>query len=323
MQNPSEHHLKLDQVYSARKWLHSFLPQTRLLMAPSLSQLVGANVYLKLESELPTGSFKPRGALWALHQELSRGSINEVVAASTGNHGAAVAYAARQLNVPATIFLPQNPNPVKHARIADLGAGIKEAGRDKEEALQLAKVYANTNKAHLLTDATDLDIPAATATIACEILDQLSECDVIYCPVGDSALIRGVASAAKQLKQGVKIIGVQAEQSPAYYLSWKDHRVITTSDCETIADGLATRIPMEANVQAIIKLVDEMCLVSEAQMLKAVKYLLIEEHIVAEPSGAATTAALLGAAGPALKNVVLIVTGANVPEDILRRTLNS
>jgi len=313
--------LEFSTIENARDLLRRYLPLTRLVAAPSLSRATSAKVYLKLEIEMPTGSFKPRGAIYALSVNLGRRPIREVIATSTGNHGAAVAYAARLFNLPARIFLPENPNPVKRARIADLGATIVEKGTDLAEGFQLASAYAQNDGVYFLNDATDPDLPAGPATIACEILEQLPEADTIYVPIGDTALIRGVATAAKHLATKMKIIGVQAEQAPAYCLSWKSGEPVSTETCDTIADGLATRTPDAANVRAIRELVDDICLVSEQQMLAAIRHLLFEEHVLAEPSGAATTAALLHHAQPAEKNVVLIVSGANIPHDVLRRAV--
>src|SRR5439155_12167988 len=138
------------------------------------SQTTGRNVYLKLETELPTGSFKVRGAFWALAQRMNRVQVQEVVASSTGNHGAAVAYAAKEFGIAAKIFLPANCNPVKRGRIAGLGAGIVESGgSDLASAFKLASEYAKRPGVHFLNDATDEDLPAGPATICCEILEQL------------------------------------------------------------------------------------------------------------------------------------------------------
>ena len=308
-------------VREAQKLLKNYLPVTRLVAAPSLSRRTGANVFLKLENELPTGSFKPRGALCALSINLSRRKISEVIASSTGNHGAAVAYAAKILGVPSRIFLPANPNPVKRAKIAELGAEIVEAGStDSAEAFQCASQYAKKEGVYFLNDGTDRDLLAGPGTIACEILEPQPATDMIYVPMGDTALIRGVAAAAKHLSPKVRIIGVQAERAPSYYLSWKQGRAISTETCDTIADGLATRTPDSENVQQIRELVDDVQLVSEKQMLAAIRHLLMEEHIVAEPAGAAATAALMQSVEKG-KNVVVLVTGSNIAPDVLRRAV--
>lgn len=307
----------LSTIRDAQKLLAAYFPATRLVAAPSISR-PDAEAYLKLELELPTGSFKPRGALWALTANLRRHTIEEVTASSTGNHGAAVAFAARALSLRATIFLPANPNPVKRKKIADLGAHIVEAGgQDLAHAFLQAKEYSARPGVYFLNDATDADLPAGPATIGLEILEQLPQTRTIYVPMGDTALIRGVGAAARQLNPQVKIIGVQAELAPSYFLSWKEGRAIPTDTCDTCADGLATRTPEEENVRAISELVDDIVLVSDEEMIDAIRRLQ-REGVTAEPSGAAATAAFLKqppSSGPA----VLLVTGGNLTDAVRQR----
>jgi threonine dehydratase len=310
---------------AAREFLSRYISRTPLVEARSLS---GAHaeglgrVFLKLETELPTGSFKARGALYGLSVALERRAAAgqnrrsaAVVASSTGNHGAAVAWAAQRLGVAATIFLPRNPNPVKKANIAQFGATIVEEGSDLVAAFQAASRFADSTGGFFLNDATDPDLPQGPATIADEIVEDLPEVDVIYVPVGDTALIRGVGARAKSLKPSIRIVGVQAEQAPSYFLSWKSGCVETTDTADTIADGLATRIPEAQNVRAIRQCVDDMRLVSEASMKAAIERLYRDEGIVAEPAAASTVAALLNA-GPADGVTVLLITGKNVAPDL-------
>ena len=309
-------------IRQAREFLARHFGVTRLAAAPFLSERTGKTVYLKLEAELPTGSFKVRGALWALATRLRKGPMEQVIASSTGNHGAAVAYAAKLLGVRARIFLPAECNPVKRGRIAALGAEIVESGgADLASAFELAAEYARRPGVYFLNDATDADLPAGPATIGCEILEQLPEVSSIVVPMGDTALIRGIGAAVKQLAPDVKIIGVQAERAPAYYRSWKENKVVGTETCDTIADGLATRTPDAENVRGLAKLVDEMELVSEEQMLRAIETLLVEEHVLAEPAGAASTAALLATGADYGDKVALIVSGANISRAVLRRAV--
>jgi threonine dehydratase len=312
----------ISAIREAQKFLAKYFARTRLISAPFLSQATGKNVYLKLETELPTGSFKVRGAFWALSQSMNRGPMDEVVACSTGNHGAAVAYAAKQFGIRAKIFLPTNCNAVKRGRIASLGAAIVESGgSDLASAFTLAAEHAKRPGVYFMNDATDTDLPAGPATIGCEILEQLPGTSAIVVPMGDTALIRGIAAAAKQIAPQVKIIGVQAEGAPSYYLSWKKDKVVGTETCDTIADGLATRTPEAANVRDIKRLVEEIVLVSEEQMLRAIETLLLEEHLPAEPAGAASTAALLRGCGGCGDPVVLVVSGANISREVLKRAI--
>lgn len=311
----------LSAIHDARRFLAGYLTPTRLMPAHSLSRATGRRVYLKLETDLPTASFKVRGALYALSRNLLKSPVREVVASSTGNHGAAVAYAASLLGVKATIFLPENCNPIKRQRIAWLGAAIVQRGKDITDAFQEVAQYAKQHAAYLLNDATDEDLPAGPGTIGCEILEQLPNASTILVPIGDTALIRGIAAAARQISPGARIVGVQSDQAPAYYLSWKQGEAICTETCDTIADGLSTRTTVAANVDAIRRLVDDVVLVSDQEMLEAIASLLFDEQVLAEPSGAATTAALLHQRSQVGENVVLLVSGANVSREVLERAI--
>jgi threonine dehydratase len=309
----------LRAIRDARKLLGQYLPITRMVPAHSLSE-PGRVVHLKLETELPTGSFKPRGGFYALAVNLARRRVEEVTASSTGNHGAAVAFAAKTLGIPATIFLPSNPNPVKRKKISDLGARIVESGAaDLAGAFQQASAYSARPGIYFLNDATDPDVPVGTATIGLEIVEQIPTVSTVYVPMGDTALIRGVAAALKQLSPKVRIVGVQAEGAPSYYLSWKNGRVVATDTCDTCADGLATRTPDPENIRIIRELVDEVVLVSEDQMLRAITRLYREEGVLVEPAGAAATAAFLAHPPHDVGYVVLLVTGANISNDVKER----
>ena len=315
---------EISKIRAAQEFLRKYFAPTRLIPGAFLSRSTGKNVYLKLETELPTGSFKVRGAFYALAERMKKGRVREVVASSTGNHGAAVAFAAKEFGIAARIFLPANCNPVKRGRIAALGATIVESGgSDLASAFELAAEHAKQPGVFFLNDATDPDLPAGPATIGCEILEQLPKATAIVVPMGDTALIRGIAAAAKQIAPQVKIMGVQAEHAPAYYLSWKAGKAVGTATCDTIADGLATRTPEEANVRDLKSLVDDVMLVSEEQMLQAIETLLVEEHVVAEPAGAASTAALLKSSDGCGDAPVLIVSGANISREVLKRALLS
>jgi threonine dehydratase len=300
-----------DEIETARTLLAAHLPVTRLVAAPALSAHVGSTILLKLESELPTGSFKPRGALFALLLRQQSRPADEVVASSTGNHGAAVAFAAARAGVRATIFLPLDPNPVKRARIEQLGATIVEGGVDLAEAAAAAAKYAVAHDAYYLDDATDPHVPAGAGTIGLEIFEQATGIGTVVVPMGDTALIRGVAVAVRSAAVPVRIIGVQAATAPSYYLSWQRGEPVPTATCVTIADGLATRTPHAANVAAIRELVDDVMLVSDADMIRAIRLLRDEEGITAEPAGAAATAAVLQL-GKLEKPAVALVTGANI-----------
>ena len=301
-------------IREAQQLLRAYFPPTPLVRAPSLSG-PNADVYLKLETALPTGSFKPRGALYALIKNMQRGKIDEVTASSTGNHGAATAFAARTLGLSATIFLPDPPNPVKRKRIEDLGARILcQGSNDLAAASQKASAYSRKAGVYLLSDATSPELPAGPATIGAEILEECSDLSAVFVPMGDTALIRGIGAAIKQLSPQTRVIGVQAERAPSYVLSWRAGKPVPTETCDTIADGLATRFPDAGNVADIRNVVDDVVLVTEGQMIDAIRHLYKKENVLAEPAGAAATAAYV--ANPISGRVALLVSGSNIADDV-------
>ena len=220
------------------------------------------------------------------------------------------------------IFLPESPNPIKRDSIVQLGASVREVESTPHSLADAADKFAKENDYYFLNDASDELVPVGTATIAAEILDELPTPDVIIVPMGDTALIRGVAAEAKRRHRSVKIVGVQASEAPSYVRSWHEGRVVETETCDTMADGLATCVPLEPNVRAIRELVDDVCLVSEDELLNGIRVLLLEEHLVAEGAAAAGVAAYLQNKNAyADRSVVLLVTGSNVTHDILRRAI--
>jgi threonine dehydratase len=289
---------------------------SRLVRSAALSDRLGSDAHLKLECELPTGSFKVRGAYYALWHQREAAEVSEVVAASTGNHGAAVAWAARELGLAAKIFVPNGANATKTSRIRSLGAHLTESGADIEGARRAAEAYAAKSDAFLLDDATSHHVPIGAGTIGVELLEQLPDVGAAIVPVGDSALIRGVAAAMKAVRPDVHVTGVQASGAPAYYRSWQTGTVVTTETADTIADGLATTRPTDANVIAMRELVDEMVLVDEQDMLDAMRWLQANEGIVAEPAGAAAAAVLLNARAWPFRSTVALITGGNVAPDL-------
>ena len=321
-----EAHLRIQPdiatIREARAFLAKHFEVTRLVAAPFLSERTGKRVYLKLETELPTGSFKVRGALYALATKAEEGRRRRSDCVehgeSWGGGGVCGETSASQRG-----FFCQRDVIRVTGQIGALGAEIVEAVARTWRRHSNWRRSTRSARAYILNDATDVDLPAGPATIECEIARQLPEVGSIGVPMGDTALIRGIAAAAKQLAPYVKIIGVQAERAPAYYQSWKEDRIVGTETCDTIADGLATRTPEAANVRDIRSLVDEVVLVSEEQMLRAIDTLLMDEHVLAEPAGAASTSALLGGGANFGEKVVLIVSGANVSREVLRREVGA
>ena len=316
--------ISIEAVRAAQQLLKAVVPVSRMIPCKFISEAANANVFLKLECEGPTGSFKVRGAYHAIQRRLGRVPMAGVVTSSTGNHGAATAFAAKQMGLPAKIFLPENPNPAKRARIAQQGAEIVEVGKYLEETRQHAARFAQESGWFNLVDGVEIEMLPGTATIGAEIVEQVPDVDVVFVPVGDSTLIQGVSFSVKTLRPEARVVGVQAKLAPAYALGFAKGHGISTDTSDTIADGLSVRDATEVNVREIRKTVDEFLLVSDEEMRAAVKHLEVKEKLRTEPSGAATTAALLQA-GDAYsgKKIVLLVSGANIPEEMFVRAMQS
>jgi len=316
--------ITIEAVRAARELLKNIVPASRMVRSQFLSDAANAKVFLKLECEGPTGSFKVRGAYHAIQRRLERIPMAGVVTSSTGNHGAATAFAARQMGLPAKVFLPEHPNPAKRARIEQQGAEIVEVGKYLEETRQYAARFAEESGWFNLVDGVETEMLPGTATIGAEILEQVPDVDVVFVPVGDSTLIQGVSFSLKAARPEIRVIGVQAKRAPAYALAFAKGHGISIDTSDTIADGLSVREATEENVREIRKTVDEFLLVSDEEMLSAVKQLEVRENVRSEPSGAASTAALLQAAQAYTgKTVVLLVTGANIPEEMFLHAMQS
>ncbi|HNS51494.1 MAG TPA: threonine/serine dehydratase [Anaerolineae bacterium] len=315
--------LALGDIVAARQRLGSHVWRTPLLPSEELGRRAGAQVYLKLECWQHTGSFKVRGALSKLAslepEECARG----VVTASAGNHGLGVAYAAKALGLaPATIFLPEVATETKVRHLVAMHCHLRRAGADYDAAHAQAARYANAQGALYLSAYDDLAVIAGQGTVALEVLEELPDADLLLVPIGGGGLVAGVAVAARALRPGIRIIGVQPEASPAAYLSLRDGRPYETFPAEsTICDGLAGgfgRMPFEVAG----RLIDDVLPVPESAVRHAVAWLATHEQLLVEGSGAIAIAPLL--AGKALspgRRAVAILTGRNIDSLLLRQCL--
>ncbi len=312
----------LQDIRQAAELVHKHVSPTPLRHSAALSKLVGAEVYVKYENHHPINVFKIRGAVYKMsvmgEEERARG----VVTASTGNHGQAIAYGAALTGSHATIFMPEVSNPEKVESMQNLGAEIVFQGKDFNEALQGCTAYAEENGSTLIHPA-DQDLVAGVGSMGLEIFQELPDPDVIITPIGQGSSICGNSIVAKSLRPQARMIGVQAELAPSIYLSFKEGRMVETADCNTFAEGMATRAPAEGTFNIIKELVDDIVLVSEEQMYEAIRLYLEKTHNLAEGAGAAPLAAALKIK-ESLKGekVVLILSGGNLSLNQLRDILN-
>lgn len=313
----------LADVYAARRALAEHLAPTPLVRFPGLCRALGCEAYLKLENLQPIGSFKVRGGLYLMSRLGSAEREAGVITASTGNHGQSVAYAARAHGIRAIVAVPREANPLKVEAMRGLGAEVVEIGRDFDEAREWAEAEARTRGYRYVHPANEPDLLAGVGTISLEILEALPQVEAILVPVGGGSGLASHAVVAKALKPAVRLIGVQAERAPAVTLSWRARRVIETPDADTFAEGLQTRVPFLLTLGLILEHAEEMVLVSETEIRRAMVLLLETTRQVAEAAGAAPVAAALRLREQlAGKTVCLILSGSNVPLDALRRLLH-
>lgn len=287
--------------------------RTPLIRSSALSEASGAEIYLKLENLQHTNSFKVRGAfnlvLSLSDAERQRG----LVAASTGNHGAAVAYVAQQLQLGATIVLPETATPHKVQLCRIHGAEVRVEGATYDESLEVASELADRERKVLVPATEHPLVMAGQGTIAMEILEERPETNVLIVPVGGGGLIVGMAVWAKSVRPGIRIIGAQSSGARTMYESLQAGRVVDVPPEPTLADALAGGITSE-NLALVQEHVDEFLLVDEADLARAIKWIARSEGQVIEGAGAVGVAALLQGqiALRAGEEAVVLISGGNI-----------
>lgn len=309
----------LTQFRHAESIVRRFFPPTPVLAAPRLSERLGTPVSIKLDCFTPIRTFKIRGALVKLQSLVDAGRTGGVVTASAGNHGLAVARAARLFGRPAVICVPEGANPQKKALIAAEGARVVEHGRDYQAAFEHCLQIGREEGLSLVHAYDDPYVIAGQGTIALELAD--FDFDTVLTGIGGGGLISGVAAAIKALKPGVRVIGVQPEGADSMIRSVAAGRIVELDRVSTIADGLGARKPGEHTLAMTARYVDRLLPVSDDDLLTAMRFLLHEERLVAEPAGAAGTAALLRYGAEGLGKTMVLLTGANIADSVLQRIL--
>lgn len=305
--------ISLQEIQHARKAVAPFVRCTPLARSQFLSELCDGDVWLKLENLQITNSFKPRGAFNRLLRLSAKEKVG-IVTASAGNHGQAVAYAVQKLKFPARIVVPETTPKIKIDGIRKYGADLVLFGGTYDEAEQKAKELALKDGWAYISPYNDALTIAGHGTVGLEIIEALPNVDAVIVPVGGGGLVSGVSIAVKSVKPSVRIIGVQSEASPAMYESLRVGRIIETKMTETIAEGLSGGIEKDAITFKIIQEhVDEILLVREETIRRAVYLLWTRERQVAEGSGAAAIAPIMENKSVfAGKTVVAVVTGGNI-----------
>jgi threonine dehydratase len=299
-------------VLDARRRISPHLRPTPLFGYASLDELLGTEVFVKHENHQPVGAFKVRGGVNLIAQLSAEERERGVIAASTGNHGQSVAYAARRFGVPATICVPEQANPVKVASMRGLGAELVFHGRDFDEAREHCEQLAGERGYRYVHSGNEPLLIAGVATETLEILHEQPQTDVIIVPIGGGSGAAGACIVAKAISPAIKIIGVQSEAAPAAFRSWQERRLVVDS-MRTVAEGLATRTSFELPQQILWQWLDDFVLVSDDEILRAQALMIEATRNLVEAAGAAPLAAGLRVReGLAGKRVALILTGGNV-----------
>jgi threonine dehydratase len=302
----------LADVLAARQRIAPYLSPTPLYRYPALDALAGAQVWVKHENHQPVGAFKVRGGVNLISQLDEDERRRGVIAASTGNHGQSVAYAADLFGVRAVICMPEQANPVKVESMRALGAEVVFWGRDFDEAREHCEKQATEHGYRYIHSGNEPALIAGVATYTLEILETRPATEVIVVPVGGGSGAAGACVVAKAVRPSVQVIGVQSDAAPAAYRSWQAGALVedTTS---TFAEGLATRSAFELPQRILRELLDDFVLVSEDALRSATRLMIEKTRNLVEPAGAAALAAVLSTPGRfAERTVAIVCSGGNI-----------
>jgi threonine dehydratase len=302
----------LADVLAARQRIAPYLRPTPLYGYPALDALAGARVLVKHENHQPVGAFKVRGGVNLVSQLSPDERRRGVIAASTGNHGQSVAYAAGLFDVRAVICVPEQANPVKAESMQALGAEVVFHGRDFDEAREHCEKQAADHRYRYIHSGNEPALIAGVATGTLEILEDRPDTDVIVVPVGGGSGAAGACVVAKAVRPSIEVIGVQSDAAPAAYRSWRAGSLVEDVN-GTFAEGLATRTAFELPQRILRERLDDFVLVSEDALKAATRLMIEKTRNLVEPAGAAALAAVLAEPGRyASRTVAIVCSGGNI-----------
>jgi threonine dehydratase len=313
----------LRDVELARDRIRNYLPPTPTEFSRPLSGQLGKGIYLKLEVFQPIRVFKIRGAMNKILSLSDSERKRGVMTASSGNHGLAVAHAARKFGVSAVICIPEKANPLKAGAIQAEGAELVRFGANYDESYAHAVILASRRNLVFVHAFDDKEVIAGQGTCGLEIAEQASDLEAVVASIGGGGLISGIAVALKGLLERVSVYGVQTRAVPSMYESIKRKKRMLVRSFPTIADGMTTSMPGELNFQIVSEQVDRIVLVNDGMLKSAVLDLLLSERVLVEPAGAAPLAAMQNSLRIPEGKVVLVVSGGNIALSLLRSLLKS
>jgi threo-3-hydroxy-L-aspartate ammonia-lyase len=311
--------VSLDALQTAARGLEGIAVRTPLLKAPALSALLGHPVALKCEHLQPIGAFKIRGAYTAVSRIPPENLARGVITYSSGNHGQAVAYAASLLGTHAVVVMPERAPAIKVEGVKRYGGEVVIAGNSSAERWQQACALAEERGLTMVPPYESLDVIAGQGTCGLEILEDWPAVETILVPVGGGGLIAGIAAAVSALKPAVRVIGVEPAGAAKLARALEAGRPVKLDHTESLADGLLPLSVGELPFAVLSGVVHESIVVSEEEIAEAVRFLSRELGLSPEPSGAVTTAALLGGRVPISGATVAVISGGNVDPELLQR----
>lgn len=313
--------VNLRDIEKGREEIKDIVHETPLLVSELLNAQADRQIFLKAEHLQKTGSFKIRGAANAVKQAAKEGA-KFITAASSGNHGQAVAYIAGKLGIPAVIAVPEDANRAKVAAIEAYGGQVEYCGLTSADRIPRAKELAEENDGVYIPPYDHPNIIAGQGTVGLEILEQLPDVDVIVVPVGGGGLISGILTAVKESKPDVRIIGVEPETGNDTFLSLEAGKITAVSGSQSIADGLRTSQPGELTFPILQKYIDGIVLVSEDEIKFAMQFFIERTKQLIEPSAATAVAAVLtGKTGKQNEKIAVVLSGGNIDLLELRNCL--
>jgi threonine dehydratase len=311
----------LSDIETAREFLRGVAIETPMEDSRWLSAAAGGRVHLKCENLQRTGSFKIRGAYLRMSRLSEEQRAGGVVAASAGNHAQGVALAAQLLGIKSTVFMPEGAPIPKEKATRGYGADVVFHGRSVDDALVAAKQFAAETGAVLIHPFDHFDIVTGQGTCGLEILDQCPEVKTVLVSTGGGGFIAGIATAIKERRPDVRVVGVQAEGAAAYLTSLAEGRPVPFGRMSTMADGIAVGCPGQVPFKAVQKYVDEVVTVSEESLSRSLLMLLERAKLVVEPAGAAAVAALLDDPSRFETPAVAVLSGGNVDPLLLMKVI--
>ncbi|MEZ5833594.1 MAG: threonine dehydratase [Dongiaceae bacterium] len=314
--------LRLDQIEAAASLVHGAIGASPQISWPLLSQRIGVETWVKHENHLPTGAFKVRGGLtYVARLRREQPDVRGVIAATRGNHGQSVAFAARQFGLPSVVVVPHGNSRSKNAAMRAYGAELIETGHDFQAAYEATQAIAQDRGLHFLRSFHPW-LLEGVATYGWELMRTAPDLATIYVPIGLGSGICSTIHARDALGLKTEIVGVVAENAAAYALSFEARKPISTNSADTIADGVACRVPVDDALEIIWRGAARIVRVSEDEIKTAMRAYFADTHNVAEGAGATPLAAALKDKERKPGKVGLVLSGGNVDADVYAEVLS-